>query len=469
MQNNKLDYVKLINKYTGRAVEKLRSIIKNFEEYDDKELDRIMQSINDSTIVALKKNYIFNEPLPGPPNAKRTPIFGKYQDFDDWLLITMCIPLYHSLGDTIGYHNGHWEFNYGEQNAGPEYANELIYEFISLGGINDLSITNWMASDDTIMYMATYHVLSEKVSSIQEFGKKLQQAYLEIFPIIENRHIGNITERSLVIQKNIEWDKLPYNNLDIGAGSCMRSGCIGIFFLGWHNRKKLIALAVESSRITHNSTTAILGSICTALFTAYALERVPINHWPHKFIKLLKSNRIDRYMEKSRPNEYHLYQRDKVIYIGQWEKYINMRFSGLTPRLDLKIMKNPVSRIEYLAKNFSKGHMEFPGSCADDAVIMAYDALLESGNVLEKLIVYAILHPGDSDTVGAIALSWFGAYYHSPKNGRLVYPKFEELEYYQKIVDATNKNPQKMLKIYYYDLYYHVGRKILKKILVKQN
>ena len=42
---------------------------------------------------------------------------------------------------------------------------------------------------------------------------------------------------------------------------------------------------------------------------------------------------------------------------------------------------------------------------------MAYDALIDSGDKWETLIIYSALHIGDSDTVAAIACGWFGALY----------------------------------------------------------
>ncbi len=44
--------------------------------------------------------------------------------------------------------------------------------------------------------------------------------------------------------------------------------------------------------------------------------------------------------------------RDKILYISQWEKYITFRFSGINPRTDIKILKNPVLRYEYFSNNF---------------------------------------------------------------------------------------------------------------------
>ena len=72
---------------------------------------------------------------------------------------------------------------------------------------------------------------------------------------------------------------------------------------------------------------------------------------------------------------------------------------------------NPVERIKYLADNYSRGDIKHPGARADDSVIIAYDSLLASDGNFEKLIVYSILHHGDSDTVGSIAGSWYGTYY----------------------------------------------------------
>lgn len=449
---------KLIEKYYQKSQTKIKQVLTEKYKYTGEKLNDFMEAVNKATISSLQKKYVYSETL-----QEISELWFEYE-FQSWAIIVNNIPFYHSLGDTLGYYNGNWEFNYMDPNVGPEYANEMIYEFISLGGINDISIVNWQSSDDTILYMATYHVLTEEIKTIDEFGNKIRNAYINALPMIENRGIGETTKRSLEIQKNIKWNQLPYNNMDIGAGAAMRSGCIGIFFPGKHNRKKLIALAVESSRITHNSAIAILGSVVAALFTAYAIERTPIEHWPHKLFKLLKSNKIDDYMEKSRPNEYHLYARDKVIYIGQWEKYISIRFSGLKPRLDNKILKNPVKRIAYLSANFSKGHQNNPGSCGDDAVIMAYDALLESGDILEKLIVYAILHPGDSDTVGAIAMGWFGAFYHSQKNGNIVYQKFDELEFVQQIQDENINAIEKIIRVYFYDIYLDTARKVMKRL-----
>lgn len=442
-------------------------ILKKQYGMKDKEAKEIEEKNHKLVELILHEKYFYKDPLEIPKE------FGKFYheygfDYFDWFFTWAMIPFCQSLGDTIGYHNGWWEFNMNEKNPLPEFSNELIYEFIHLGGVNDLSITNWMASDDTIMYLETFKVLLNGFKDINDYGSKLRKAYLDNLSLIKDRHGGNTTIQSLGIQENIEWNKLPYDSQATGSGASMRSGCIGMFHPGSLNRSMLISLATETARITHNSAIAILGSITAALFTAYAIERVPINHWPHKLLKLIKSGKIDKYMETSRPSEYHLFKRDKVLFIGQWEKYVNFRFSGLTPRTDIKFMQNPVQRIKYLAENFSKGHITFPGADSDDSVIIAYDSLLESGDNVEKLIVYSILHIGDSDTIGSIAFSWFGALYQSAKNFDLLESRFIELEYRKELLDLMYRASQpdsEIYRIYHYNIYLHFARKNLKKLI----
>jgi ADP-ribosylglycohydrolase len=342
--------------------------------------------------------------------------------------------LFQSLGDTIGYRNGIWEFNMDNNEYRPELTTEMIFDFISLGGINDISLHGWYASDDTIMYLATARALFAS-NDVITFGQTLKQEYLKEFPLLKNRHIGNTTHRSLVTLQNIDWDKLPYNEEDKGSGTSMRTGCLGIFFHGRHNRHKLIEYSVEASRITHNSAVGILGGVTAALFTAYALERVPVTLWPHKLLKFLRSGKVDTYM-KLRQKEYLLFARDKIEFVGIWESYVNKRFNGLKPRIDLRIMENPVERIKYFEDNY--GGQGFPGSRADDSLIMAYDSLLSCDGSLEKIIIFSAIHVGDSDTVASIALSWYAAVYLDSRILTISKGKLAQLEYYSVINKLIN-------------------------------
>lgn len=470
MSENNQDLKYLIEETLYISRGRVATILMNKYGYDEKKAREIEKSVYVSTKFDLENTFIFKSE---PKIFDFLKFSDEYQnsledfsDFANWSWIALTIPLYHSLGDTIGYYNGEWEFNRGNIHAGPDYVNELIYEFIHLGGANDFSVKNLLASDDTILYLATMQVLCDGFDNINDFGNKIKEEYVKSIPLIKNRYPGNTTMSALNFQKINEWDKLPYDSDSKGAGSAMRSGCIGIFYPGGINRKKLIELAIESSRITHNSTLAMLGSITTALFTAYSLERVPINKWPNKLLKVINSDIIDNYLKESRPNEYDFYVKDKKLYTGQWDSYRTLLFSGNNLDLNVKFMKNPVLRYGYLTDNFSKG-CDKPGSCADDAIIMAYDSVARCGGTYEKMLVYSTLHPGDSDTVGSIAFSWFGGLFHSPRIETIVRRMFKDLEFYSKINELFKKSLPIMVKKYYHDLYLHFAMRHLKEYINK--
>jgi ADP-ribosylarginine hydrolase len=67
---------------------------------------------------------------------------------------------------------------------------------------------------------------------------------------------------------------------------------------------------------------------------------------------------------------------------------------------------------------------------------MAYDALAYAQNRWEPLVVYSMLHAGDSDSVGCIAASWFGACYgfHNIPSSNYV-----NNEYKNELIDIAKK------------------------------
>ncbi len=195
------------------------------------------------------------------------------------------------------------------------------------------------------------------------------------------------------------------------------------------------------------------------------MEKVPVVQWPHKLLRHLKSYKILDYIEKTRPNEFSIFNRERLSFLNQWEDYVAFRFAGLTPRTDLHMMDLIVERIKYLTDKFCKCDKKNPGACADDACILAYDALLQSGDNIEKLLVYSILHHGDSDTVGSIAFSWFGAVYSSIPNQLILQDRFKQLElrlYILQLVDQILFF--KLAKSYAYDLFMHHARRLIRRL-----
>ena len=88
---------------------------------------------------------------------------------------------------------------------------------------------------------------------------------------MSGRAPGKTTGRSIKIldQDGSNWTKIPYG-IACSCGGSMRSACIGLFF--YNDIEKLIAISIESRRMTHHNPIGYLGSMISALFTGLAIQ-----------------------------------------------------------------------------------------------------------------------------------------------------------------------------------------------------
>jgi ADP-ribosylarginine hydrolase len=383
----------------------------------------------------------------------------------------MATMILHAIGDTIGFKNGEWEFKYHRKTVTLDATHELLYEFIHLGGINRIDLSGWMVSDDTLFNMGIGFALLESKDdtnyTLNIIKTKLKRVISHL--TIEakkniHRYTGIVTNNSIAkFTETKDARTMPYDPRSGGNGAAMRTHCIGLAYHGSKNRDKLIEIAVESSRMTHNSPIGYLGGLVSALFTAYAIEGVHINKWPFKMLKIVESKKIKSYIRK----KYKVDEtNDYLEFIQYWKKYIDMRFDG-DKVITSKAQQNILFRSRFYHENFTKDTAGLMiGDSGYSSVIMAYDCLLDAGDIWEKLIIYSALHWGDSDTVAAIACGWFGAKYgfsDVPSNnlkyleykeeienlGENLYKKFvlgevvpvdDKVTYYETVEDAIAKD-----------------------------
>lgn len=331
----------------------------------------------------------------------------------------------HAVGDTVGFKNSEWEFKFKKGTT--EVALEKLYEFIDLGGINGISLENWLVSDDTIMHIKTALALLSDFNSINSFGKILKDNFIVGFEQLKNEAVkrapGITTMESIEKLKNgTEWNAVPYDYYSGGSGASMRSLCIGLAYFGENNRDKLIQFSIESGRMTNNSAVGYLGGLASALFTALAVEGVEINNWPFILVDLFDSGKIKKYM-KIAQRDFSEFDKDHHIFVSKWYKYIEDKFDNKRKPIFRKSNRNLKYRSEYYLNTFAfedKSETSwFIGSGGDDSVIIAYDCLIDAGNNWEKLVIYSMLHIGDTDTTGAISAGLYGVLYgknNIPKN-----------------------------------------------------
>ena len=333
-----------------------------------------------------------------------------------------------ALGDVIGFNNGIYEFNNSNDFSintigdnyiieGSHYSNYIIFDFINTCGFYNCPLPNMTISDDTIFHLSMAKAFIESnennfLANIEKNMIKEINTSEKISEIINKYRVGNVTLNSLIKLKNGDnWLKFPYKENDGGTGGCMRTMCIGLIYPNINQREKLIKLALLSTRITHNNAIAWLGAITSALFVSLAINNIEPSNWIFELISLLESSIIDNIVEENIPNDYVNYIKDKKIFVDKWKKYQQIRFDKYKFK-EIKLMMMPNYRSKFYHDMFHfNNNRIYPGAGGDDSVIIAYDALLDSKDNWEKLVVYSMLHVGDSDTTGTIAGAFYGAMY----------------------------------------------------------
>jgi len=359
----------------------------------------------------------------------------------------------HAVGDTVGYKNTEWEFMKGPY----EKTLEKVYQLINLGGVTHVNLDGWRVSDDTILHMKTAEAILTDFESINSMIKILIKHYIEAYDQfikegINYRSPGNATMKAIEwhMKNKDKWDTFGYNFYAGGSGASMRSLCVGLAYSGQENRYKLIQVAIESSRLTHNSVVGYLGGFTAALFAALAIEKVDIKEWPFMLVDMIK-NEVSKYIKQA-GRDIMEFEKDKHIFLKKWTIYMDDKFDQKRELIKRRTTNNLVFRGKYYAEKFSfrdpnvksdgngigllPNNAVFVGSGGDDSVIIAYDSLVDSEGNWEKLVYYSMLHCGDTDTTGSIAAGLYGCMYgmHDVSSNFI-----DHLEYHDELVKLGGK------------------------------
>lgn len=329
--------------------------------------------------------------------------------------------------DTLGFYNGTWEFNYNlkiKNLMDCIYVNySIVHQFFALGGFN-INISEWNASDDTIMMLATIKACKNG-GMIENFKTE----YIKILPLLEEKKRGSGVTTLKSLRNLAKGKKINYSDTMGGNGAAMRTSYIGIYFKD--DIKKLLEMSILSSRLTHNYPLGFLGGMVTALFTSFAIKNIEPWKWCDMLLDINTNGTLDNIMKKM-PN-YNEYIKDKDIFWNPWNKYKEYRMN----KFDIKPSEfiHGIDRIKdligilYNMNDINNGNINYDkfGSTGASATIIAYDSILMSitnknntDSILnlkndnlsynwDSLVFFSTLHFGDNDTIGTIAGNWFGA------------------------------------------------------------
>lgn len=339
------------------------------------------------------------------------------------------------VGDAIGYKNGEWEFC----RSGRRIHDALM----ALGGLEKISVNprSWMVSDDTVMHIATAEaLLSDWGEDREKLYSQLARKYKECMHDMAGRAPGITCGHSVHMLKPDRPGgyQIPFNPRGGGCGAAMRSAPIGLFYWRPEDIQSLISVSIESGRMTHNCPTGFLGSMATALFVAYSVQRKPLREWGCGLMETV--DLAWRYVEES-GRDVQENKKEWSYFKKSWTDYLKLR--GLEDGKE-----DPTFPDDYdvVARDKFYKSVSFAGTggaSGHDAPMIAYDALLGCKWSWSELCYRGMLHGGDSDSTGIIVGACWGAWHGYEGVPKQHYKKLEYVDRLKKLADKLYEKMEK--------------------------
>ncbi|XP_066169853.1 inactive ADP-ribosyltransferase ARH2 isoform X2 [Sylvia atricapilla] len=283
------------------------------------------------------------------------------------------------VGDALGYRN----FSRENNALGAKIQQELK----EIGGLENLVLSpdKWPVSDNTLMHMATAEAVITDYWCLEDLYRELVKRYVDAVDKLSGRRPDPATIEGCRELK-------PDNHL-----------------LAWH---------------TPFNEKGFLGSLCTALFVAYAIQGKPLAQWGREMMKVVPM--AEEYCKKTIRHMAE-YQEHWFYFEAKWQFYLEER------EINEENQNQPVFPANYDAEEREKTYRRWSsegrgGRRGHDAPMIAYDALMGCGGDWTELCNRSMFHGGESAATGSIAGCLFGLVYGLSKVPKGLYQDLEQRE-----------------------------------------
>ena len=283
-----------------------------------------------------------------------------------------------------------------------DFTNHLVFKFIRAGQLLYFekykdSPKYYLSSNSMCLLSILEGLINYNNLSLDEIIINIRTSLINNYKNDTLKHKRNYNK--YFIKYFINSSNINKYNTNSDSTIATRSVIFGLFF---DDIDKLLYITINSGKLTNNNCISILSGVSSALFSYFAKKNINKSKWIFKLLDILKSKKFENIILKN--NKYiKEYKIDIDIFIYKLEKYISWRFDKNKKFINKEEMIYPNIRItEYFNRCSNNKNIFFPGSEGDDCILIVYDCLLTSLNY-ESLVIYSIMHMGDSNSIGTIA------------------------------------------------------------------
>lgn len=338
------------------------------------------------------------------------------------------------IGDSIGSGGTKWK---NISNS------DKYFMFIAEGGINKIDLKDYPCSINSIFMIAALQIVQNKFNNLESLCEDIREELVTVVSLLRDNEyeggyirtaIGRVTGK----EKEILYDKQPYDNYtsNITCSMCLP---IGIIFNSTCDYMKLVEYSIEVSRIVQNSVIGYLSGLISALFTSYAINKVPLELWAFKVVKILESADIQRYIKKV-GRDVDEYVAGIKKYVEKWKRYVSTKFDKDGNIIKKRSSINLLWRSKYYYDLGIGSNSHIAGDNGDDCMIIVLDCLLDSNGKWETLVFYSMLHMGDTGATGGIAAFLYGLIFRMDDIPNINYKNIHSQEKLDNLIINLRKN-----------------------------